>query len=145
MKKTILIGLLFLSFVANSQKYITTTSLQTGIISNGNWKWYDPQEISLTIKLDNYDIYIYDKANTHIVCYEDLGEVKGTDDDGDSYTGRKWKAYDEKGKKCFFIMQFYSNIKLTAYYVMYNDLCFRYYIKEGNGVSNFLQPSLPKP
>jgi hypothetical protein len=138
MKKLLFIALLMVSVSAFSQIKYEVFNLETGFWSGKKWEWKDPISINLTLTLVKSDIYISDNANTHIVTYNYEGETPGTDADGDSYTSNKWNAYDEKGRQCFFIMQFYKELKYNIYYVMYSDVCFRYYVKKELPKDKFL-------
>jgi hypothetical protein len=65
-----------------------------------------------------------------------LGEKSGYDGDNDAYKTHSWLAVDEKNRKCKFVMTWYTNISLTVYTVIYNDIGFRFYMKTNN-LSNF--------
>lgn len=138
MKKLFIIAFLMVSFSAFSQSRYEVFNLETGFWSGKKWDWQTPVPISLTITLSGSNIYISDNADTHIVTYNYEGETQGVDADGDSYTSSKWDAYDEKGKKCVFVMQFYKQLNYNIYYIMYSDVCFRYYVRKGIAKDRFL-------
>jgi len=133
MKKTILLLLLTIgSIIANAQSIHRVTHLQPGVYNETtkSWKWGKTEEVTLKITLNGNNVYVNDEAQTHITTYEDLGEKKGIDDEGDSYTLHTWKAVDEKQRKCLFLMTFYKNISFEVYSVIYSDFGFRYYISK---------------
>ena len=99
----------------------------------GTWKWDDPDNVNLPITIENNYVKIHDEYGTKLWTYEDLGEKKAIDDDGDAYTKHVWNAYDEKNKKCRFTMLYYtSGVKLVTYTIQYTDIAFRYYITHNN-------------
>lgn len=99
----------------------------------GGWKWNEPDNVDLTITIENNYVKIHDEYGTKLWTYEDLGEKKAIDDDGDAYTKHVWNAYDEKNKKCRFTMLYYtSGVKLVTYTIQYSDVAFRYYITHNN-------------
>lgn len=99
----------------------------------GTWKWDDPDNVNLPITIENNYVKIHDEYGTKLWTYEDLGEKKAIDDDGDAYTKHVWNAYDEKNKKCRFTMLYYtSGVKLVTYTIQYSDIAFRYYITHNN-------------
>lgn len=138
MKTTILALLLFVSTFSFSQKYETTYQVQSGTYNkySKEWNWAGALDREIEIKLDKSVVYIYNNANTILYTYEDLGEKTDYDKDGDKYKMHTWRAYDDKNRKCLFIMTFYENISLIVYSVIYNDTGFRFYIKS-NKLSDF--------
>jgi len=128
MKKLLIIALLFVSATAFSQKSYSIFRMQTGKYNGKSWTWALPRDINMTATLSGIHVFISDQADTHITTYEDLGEKADTDNDGTPYTSHSWKAYDEKNRKCLFSMQNYKEESYLIYYIMYNDMCFRYYV-----------------
>ena len=144
MKKLLIIALLFVSATSFSQDKYQVVGLESGMWNGKTWVWDKLITPDLTITLSGAHIYISDQADTHITTYENLGEDKGVDKQGDSYTSYTWRAYDEKDRRCKFIMQFYQKGDYNIYYIMYNDMCFRYYVdKKKNSGNFFQQPQLP--
>lgn len=94
------------------------------------WIWNRGQEVNLRFTIENNFIKIHDEYGTRIWTYEDLGQTNHYDDDGDPYSKHVWNAYDEKNRKCKFIMLWYttSRIRLVTYSIQYSDMVFRYYI-----------------
>jgi hypothetical protein len=135
--KTILIAIaLLLSPILYGQNYYNAYQVQAAYKVDNKWTWEDSKEADIEIKLEGSIVRIYNKSNTVINTYEDLGEENGTDKDGDSYKNHKWRAVDDKERKCLFVMTWYKNIPLTIYSVYYNDVAFRFYVKN-NKLSNF--------
>jgi 3-dehydroquinate synthetase len=108
--------------------------MQAGFYSNETkkWNWGVTNESELIIKVYDNDIYIDDKAETHIKTYKSLGKKTGYDEDGDEYVLYSWMATDEKNKKCKFSMILYRELGLIIYSVIYSDLGFRYYVRKDN-------------
>ena len=138
MKNTILALLLFVSTSVFSQKIETTYQVQYGTYNkySKQWSWNDALDREIEIKLDKSIVYIYNNANTILYTYEDMGEKNDYDKDGDKYKTHTWRAYDDKNRKCLFMMTWYVDIKLIVYSVIYSDTGFRFYIKT-NELSNF--------
>lgn len=138
MKNTILALLLFVSTSVFGQKIETTYQVQYGTYNkySKQWSWNDALDREIEIKLDKSIVYIYNNANTILYTYEDLGEKNDYDKDGDKYKSHTWRAYDDKNRKCLFMMTWYVDIKLIVYSVIYSDTGFRFYIRN-NELSNF--------
>jgi len=140
MKNTLLALLLLISSFAFSQRNETTYQVQAGIFSQyaQKWNWNEALNEQIDIKLEGSSIYIYNKNNTVITTYEDLGEKRGYDDDNDAYKTHTWLAYDNKNRKCKFMMTWYESddLPIMIYSVIYNDVAFRYYIRRTK-LSNF--------
>jgi hypothetical protein len=136
--KKILFLLLFVSNFAFGQKLEYTYQVQAGAWNKyqQKWDWEPVKDEELTIKLDGQKVIIYNNANTVITTYEDLGEKSGYDSDNDAYKTHSWLAVDDKNRKCKFVMTWYTNISLTVYTIIYNDIGFRFYMKTNN-LSNF--------
>jgi hypothetical protein len=136
--KKLLFLLLFVSNFAFAQDFEYTYKVQAGTWNKYQEKWdWDPvKDQEIKIKLDGSKVYIYNNANTVITTYEDLGEKSGYDDDNDAYKTHSWLAVDDKRRKCRFVMTWYSDIPLIVYTVIYNDIGFRFYIRN-NKLSNF--------
>ena len=139
MKRLLIAAFLFISATSFAQKKYQVIGLESAMWNGKTWDWDKLAKPNLTITLSGYDIYINDEADTHITTYEDIGEEKGIDKSGETYTSHTWNAYDEKNRRCRFIMQFYKNLTYDIYYIMYNDVCFRYYVDRGNSTSNFFK------
>ena len=141
MKKTILLlCLLFGSLLTYAQKYMNVTHLQPGVYNeySKTWKWGKTEAIDLQITLSGSDIYVNDKAETHVRTYEDLGSKTSYDEDGDKYTLHTWRAIDEKQRKCLFLMTLFQDLKLEIYTIVYSDYGFRYYINTSKGIDKFV-------
>lgn len=138
MKTLILSLLLFISTFSFAQKYETTYQVQSGTYNkySKQWTWNEALDREIEIKLDKSVVYIYNNANTILNTYEDLGEKYDYDKDGDKYKSHTWRAYDDKNRKCLFMMTWYENIGLIVYSVIYSDTGFRFYIKN-NKLSDF--------
>lgn len=138
MKTLILSLLLFISTFSFAQKYETTYQVQSGTYNkySKQWTWNEALDREIEIKLDKSVVYIYNNANTILNTYEDLGEKNDYDKDGDKYKSHTWRAYDDKNRKCLFMMTWYENIGLIVYSVIYSDTGFRFYIKN-NKLSDF--------
>ena len=137
MKKFLLIVALLVSTISFAQPKVDYSySVQSGRYNNTlkKWDWSVAEEREIAIKLNG--AIIENNANTVLDTYEDLGEDVGIDEDGDKYKFHKWKAYDNKNRKCVFIMVWYDDVPLIVYSVVYNDVAFRFYIKN-NKLSNF--------
>jgi len=138
MKTLILSLLLFISTFSFAQKYETTYQVQAGTYNkySKQWTWNEALDREIEIKLDKSVVYIYNNANTILNTYEDLGEKNDYDKDGDKYKSHTWRAYDDKNRKCLFMMTWYEDIGLIVYSVIYSDTGFRFYIKN-NKLSDF--------
>lgn len=138
MKTLILSLLLFISTFSFAQKYETTYQVQSGTYNkySKQWTWNEALDREIEIKLDKSVVYIYNNANTILNTYEDLGEKNDYDKDGDKYKSHTWRAYDDKNRKCLFMMTWYQDIGLIVYSVIYSDTGFRFYIKN-NKLSEF--------
>jgi hypothetical protein len=138
MKALILSLLLCVSTFSFGQKIETTYQVQSGTYNkySKKWDWNDALDREIEIKLDKSVVYIYNNANTILYTYEDLGEKNDYDKDGDKYKTHTWRAYDDKNRKCLFMMTWYVDIKLIVYSVIYSDTGFRFYIRN-NELSNF--------
>jgi hypothetical protein len=136
--KKLLFLLLFVSNLAFAQKTEYAYKAQSGTYdkSEQKWIWDELQESEMSIKLDGAKVYLENKSNTVLTTYEKITTKSGVDDDGDSYKLHTWYAYDDKNRKCKFSMLYYDNIPLVVYSVFYNDVAFRFYIRN-NKLSNF--------
>jgi len=130
MKALILSLLLCVSTFSFGQKIETTYQVQSGTYNkySKKWDWNDALDREIEIKLDKSVVYIYNNANTILYTYEDLGEKNDYDKDGDKYKTHTWRAYDDKNRKCLFMMTWYVDIN--------SDTGFRFYIRN-NELSNF--------
>ena len=138
MKTKLLALFLLISTFAFSQKYFTSYQVQSGRYNKytKEWSWSESQDQEIDIKLNGSTIYIYNKTNTVIYTYENFDEKTDYDKDGDRFKMNTWRAYDDKQRKCLFIMIHYTDIPLIIYSVVYGDTGFRFYIKK-NQLSNF--------
>ena len=136
MKKLLLIiAVFFISLTPYAQQYVRATHLQPGIYNDATkkWKWGETQPVdNIDITLKGNNVYVDNKAQTHITTYEDMGSKTAYDEDGDKYTLHTWKAVDEKQRKCLFLMTTYTDLKLEIYSIIYSDMGFRYYIFTNN-------------
>lgn len=134
MKKTfiLLVAVLFtLVATAQSKAYMMQVARYSKTIKK--WRWDDPSDVNLPITIENNYVKIHDEYGTKLWTYEDLGEKKDYDDDGDAYTKHMWNAYDEKNRKCRFTMLYYtSGVQLVTYTIQYSDIAFRYYVSVVN-------------
>ena len=137
MKKLLIIALLFVSATAFSQTSYSIFKMQKGKYNGKSWDWSLPRNIKMTATLSGDHLFISDQADTHITTYEDLGENSDIDNDGTPYISHSWKAYDEKNRKCLFSMQNYKEENYIVYYIMYNDICFRYYVSRTEVLDKF--------
>ena len=131
MKKTITFLLaILIAATSFAQKYDKAFQIQIGKYDEykKTWKWSNPEDVDLQFTLDGNLVRINDEHGTRIWTYEDLGEASGYDDDGDKYKKHTWKAYDEKNRRCNFVMLWYTTVKLVVYTISYSDVAFRYYI-----------------
>lgn len=140
MKNLLVAMFLLISSFAFSQRNETTYQVQAGIFNqySQKWAWNEAANEQIDIKLEGSTIYIYNKNNTVITTYEDLGEKRGYDEDNDAYKTHTWLAYDNKNRKCKFMMTWYESetLPIIIYSVIYNDVAFRFYIRRSK-LSNF--------
>ena len=94
------------------------------------WVWGTAQDINLRFTMETNFIKINDNYGTKLWTYEDLGQSDHYDDDGDPYSKHSWLAYDEKNRKCKFMMLWYTTprVRIVTYTIQYSDIAFRYYI-----------------
>jgi uncharacterized protein YxeA len=133
MKKiSILLLALVVTITSFAQTFDRAYKLQVGRFNkyNETWKWDEPMDVDLLFTLEKSYLKIHDEYGTRLWTYEDLGEKIDYDKDGDKFIKHTWRAYDEKNRKCNFVMLFYYNISLQVYTIQYNDMAFRYYIKK---------------
>jgi hypothetical protein len=137
LKFLLIICLCFTTLGLFAQKRERATMIQTGVIDSrtGKITWSESVDVDLIFTLDGSDLYIDDKANTHIKTYGKSREKEGYNDDGDEFVSYSWDAYDEKNRSCIFSMTLFKKLKIVTYVIRYNDVAFRYYIK--NSLSNF--------
>ena len=131
MKKISTLAIAFLiALTSFSQPFERVYQLQVGKYNeySKTWTWEKAESVNLRFNIDGNFVSINDEYGTKIFTYEDLGETGGYDDDGDRYKKRSWKAYDEKNRKCHFVMLWYTTIRLVVYTISYSDVAFRYYI-----------------
>lgn len=116
--------------LTQAQQLERAYSIQTGKYDKTlqKWNWTKAEDVNLRFTFDNNYIRINDEYGTKVYTYEDEGETTGYDSDGDKYSRRVWKAFDEKNRRCRFIMLWYTGIKLVTYTILYNDYAFRYFI-----------------
>jgi hypothetical protein len=135
MKKLILL-LLFsaITSVGISQSTSYAYKLETGVWNTytKKWMWEDLIDIDLTFTLGKTYIKIDDKANTFLSIIEQDGAI--TDDDKMHYA--RWTCIDEMNRRCSFSMTYFKESGTNIYNIMYNDKCFRYYIKKDK-IDNF--------
>jgi len=134
MKKTfIFLVAILLSLVSAAQTKAYMMQVARYSKTTERWKWDDPDQVNLRITIESNFVKIHDEYGTKLWTYEDLGEKRDYDDDGDAYTKHIWNAYDEKNRKCRFTMLYYtSGVSLVTYTIQYNDIAFRYYISSAN-------------
>lgn len=128
----------FLAFAqaSTAQSKSQVQMIQSGVITRtGDINWSKAIETDLIMTFDGNDVYIDDKANTHIRTYGKSEEYEGVNGEGERFTKSTWSAYDERGKSCNFIMMYFKDMKLSVYAIVYNDIAFRYYIRKP--LSNF--------
>jgi hypothetical protein len=135
MKKLILL-LLFsaITLVGISQSTSYAYKLETGVWNTytKKWMWQDLIDIDLTFTLGKTYIKIDDKANTFLSIVEQDGAI--TDDD--KMHNARWTCIDEMNRRCSFSMTYFKESGTNIYNIMYNDKCFRYYIKKDK-IDNF--------
>jgi hypothetical protein len=137
--KTMFIAIfLFVSNCLFAQSYSEAFRVQLGTYDKlkSKWEWGKAEDRNIEFKLDGVKVYIYNNANTILTTYEDLGEESKYDEDGDPYKIHKWRATDDQLRKCIFYMVYYKELPIIIYTVMYNDIAFRFYIRN-NKLSNF--------
>ena len=136
MKNTILSVCLLISQAIFAQSFDKPYALQVGAYNTytKKWVWKPSEDIDLTISIKSSTVRINDEAMTTLITFEDLGKGSGVDEDGDAYLTHKWKAYDERGRKCYFIMLFYKQLDLAIYTIAYTDYAFRYYMKRSDRI-----------
>lgn len=131
MKKisTLAIALL-IAITSFSQQFEKVYQLQVGKYNqySKTWDWQKAESVDLRFNMEGNFVRINDEYGTRIWTYEDLGETGGYDTDGDRYKKHTWKAYDEKNRRCNFVMLWYTTIRLVVYTISYSDIAFRYYI-----------------
>lgn len=135
MKKiTTLLLALFVSLMSFSQPFERVYKLQVGTYNEYTkvWTWKKAQDVDLRFTMEGNLVKVNDEYGTRVWTYEDLGEDSGYDNDGDQFKKRSWRAYDEKNRKCHFVMLWYTSIKLVLYTISYSDFAFRYYISTEN-------------
>jgi len=131
MRNTIIAAIAVLApLISIAQKYDRAIMLQVGKYdeSRRKWDWSKPEEVNLEFTLEGNLVKIDDEHGTKLWTYEDQGEESGYDKDGDKYTKRTWKAFDENNRKCMFVMLWYRDLSTVVYTVIYGDVAFRYYI-----------------
>lgn len=116
------------------QKYDKTSMMEFGVWNSytREWDWEPAIDIDFTIKLDGRKIYINDAAKTVITVYGESQTNKGYNDEGQQHTSTTWDAYDEKSRKCAFIMSYFPSRKLMLYLVIYSDVALRYYCPQNS-------------
>ncbi len=129
-KKLALLLLATLAFASSWAQFDRAYAMQVGKYNeySKKWTWDDMKDISLRFTMDGNFLKINDEAGTKLWTYEDQGEKTGVDGDGDRYKRHTWKAFDEKNRKCIFMMTWYEQPRLVYYSIFYSDFAFRYYI-----------------
>ena len=100
------------------------------------WEWEASVTCNLTFTFYAKKIFVNDKANSEYTVYEDEGETTSYNNDGDKYTQHTWRCYDERNRNVFFSITNYINLGINVCSVMYNDVCYKYYMRKSN-LSNF--------
>jgi len=135
MKKLILL-LLFSAITSFGISQTTSYAykLETGVWNTytKKWMWQDLIDIDLTFTLGKTYIKIDDKAHTFLSIIEQDGAI--TDDD--KMNSARWTCIDEMNRRCSFSMTYFKESGTNIYNIMYNDKCFRYYIKKDK-IDNF--------
>jgi hypothetical protein len=129
-KKLSMLLVAMLAMASTWGQYDRAYALQVGKYSEytKKWNWEQAQDINLRFTMEGNFLKINDEAGTKLWTYEDQGEKSGVDADGDRYKRHTWKAFDEKNRKCMFIMTWYNEPRLVVYSIIYSDFAFRYYI-----------------
>lgn len=135
MKKTIL-AVLFsaITIFGFGQTTSYAHKLETGVWNTytEKWMWQDLIDIDLTFTLGKTYIKINDKAHTFLNIVEQDGAIT----DNDNIHSASWTCNDEMNRRCTFMMTYFKESGINTYVIMYNDKCFRYYIKKGK-IDNF--------
>ena len=95
------------------------------------WMWEDLKDVDLTFTLGKTYVKINDQAHTFLSIIE---QDDNTDDD--KLKSVSWICTDEKNRRCTFMITYHKQDNVITYGIMYNDRCFRYYIRNGK-VDNF--------
>ena len=135
MKKfIILITLVILSSSAFSQSYSNVYMMESGTWNtySETWMWDDAKNVDLTFTLSKTYVKINDRAHTYLSIVEVDKEV-----DDDDVKSTSWICRDEKNRRCIFTMMGFKEKKMIVYSIMYNDMAFRYYIRNGSKIDSF--------
>lgn len=128
----ILLSILTINVFSQSTSYAYKLEMGTWNIYSEKWNWQDPIDIDLTFTLSKTYVSINDKAKTYLKIIE--ADKNQNDDD---LMSNSWICNDESGRRCVFTMMGFKKKSLIVYSIMYNDTCFRYYIKNGSKIDNF--------
>ena len=135
MKKLIL-AVLFsaITIIGFGQTTSYAYKLETGVWNTytEKWMWEDLKDIDLTFTLGKTYVKINDQAHTFLSIIEQDSET-----DNEKVKSVSWTCTDEKGRRCSFMITFFKESNTITYVTMYNDKCFRYYIRKGNKIDNF--------
>jgi len=136
MKKTMLVlGTLLLaigSFSQTKSGKFNTNYMQVGKwnVENRKFEFEDEVKVNLIITMTDSKVWIDDNANTNLTILKDAGTIKK-----DEYTSRAWDCLDEKKRKCNLLIAKYNDGQRILS-IMYNNLCFRYYVSNSR-IDNF--------
>jgi hypothetical protein len=134
--KKLLLAVLFsaITIIGFSQTTSYAYKLETGVWNTytKKWMWQDLIDIDLTFTLGKTYIKIDDKANTFLSIIEQDGSII----DDDKMHSARWTCSDEMNRRCSFSMTYFKESGTNIYNIMYNDKCFRYYIKKDR-IDNF--------
>jgi hypothetical protein len=139
MKKIKMVLLALLSLVTTSvfsQSYDKTSMMEIGTWNTytREWDWESPVIIDFIIKINGKKIYINDAAKTVITVYGESQIDKSYNDQGERYVCNTWDAYDEKNRKCKFMMSYIPGKSLMVYLVIYSDIALRYYCPQNDSL-----------
>jgi hypothetical protein len=135
--KKIILAVLFsaITIIGFTQTPSYAYKLETGVWNTytEKWNWNDAVDIDLTFTLAKTYVKINDQAHTYL----SIIEQDGAETDNDRIKSVAWTCNDEKNRRCTFMITLFKETNTITYVVMYNDKCFRYYIKRGSRIDNF--------
>ena len=139
MKKAIFLFFAALTFLISSAQQSSSYSVFKSQMGRWNtylkdWIWDSPTYSTLTITIYSNTILVDDKAHSVYTIFKDEGETSGYNKNGNRYKEHSWKCYDEVNRTVLFSIIIYDDVNVCS--VMYNDLCYRYYIRKAE-LSNF--------
>jgi hypothetical protein len=92
--------------------------------------WSNPQYSTIEIKMNKNEVEFFGGKYRRIVTNKTVQEINDTTETGDYYTGNMWEATDQNNKQCRFMMLFFEKIQMSLYVVIYEDVAYKYYIKD---------------